>query len=91
MRLAKFAAMAAMAVSALSTAAVAAPVRPSDARLVSAPSGVTAGVLNRSQVRASKKTAQNESLLGAPLFLLFLGAVAVTVGTIVIVDNNGSN
>jgi hypothetical protein len=40
--------------------------------------------------RVGKGVAKKNDLLGAPLFLVFLGAVAVTIGTIVVVDNGSS-
>jgi hypothetical protein len=42
-------------------------------------------------VRVGRTVEEKQSLLGAPLLIAFLGAVAVTVGTIVIVNNNGSS
>ncbi len=55
----------------------------------SAPAGATAIV--RSGARVGSQVDQKNSLLGAPLFLAFLGAVAITIGTIIIVNNNGSS
>ena len=40
--------------------------------------------------RASAKASDESNLLGTPLFLALLGAVAVTGGTIIIVNNNGN-
>lgn len=33
---------------------------------------------------------EQTNLFGAPLFLLFLGAVTITIGTIIIVNNNNN-
>lgn len=41
--------------------------------------------------RQTRRVKGDERLLGAPLFLLFLGAAVVTIGTIIIVNNNDSN
>ncbi|MDB5662285.1 MAG: hypothetical protein JWM38_2223 [Sphingomonas bacterium] len=43
-----------------------------------------------SGVRTSKKVAQSSSLLGAPLFIIFLGAL-VTIGTLIVVVDNGND
>lgn len=64
-----------------SVAAEAAPIRP----------GITSAIQSATitgKIRASQPTRRDQHLLGAPLFLVFLGAVAITVGTIVIVNNN---
>lgn len=37
-------------------------------------------------IRASRATGPQEALLGAPLFLIFMGAVTITIGTIVVVN-----
>ena len=42
-------------------------------------------------LRASKRTAAQNNLLAGPLFIAFLGAVAVTISTIVIVNNNNDS
>lgn len=55
----------------------------------SVPAGASAVV--RSGARVGSQVGDKNSLLGAPLFLIFLGAVAVTIGTIVIINNNGSS
>ncbi len=44
-----------------------------------------------SGTRVGHRVDDKSQLLGAPLFLFFLGAVAVTIGTIVIVNNNGGS
>ena len=54
-----------------------------------APAG--AGKAMRAGTRVGSQVGQKNALLGAPLFLAFLGAVAVTIGTIIIVNNNGSS
>lgn len=42
--------------------------------------------------QAAKQMGDDSQLLGAPLFLIFLGAVVITIGTIIIIhNNNGSN
>jgi hypothetical protein len=91
MKTGKIAALVALAVSFASTSVSAAEmVRASSSRVAVAPRGVAAGQL-LSSTRASKKVSEDNSLLGAPLFLLILGGVAVTIGTIAVVDNGGSN
>lgn len=40
--------------------------------------------------RVGKSVSKKNELFGAPLFLAFLGAVAITIGTIVVVDNGSS-
>ena len=47
-------------------------------------------VAQAQQPRAAKQMDEQNDLLGAPLFLLFLGAVAITVGTIIIVNNTSN-
>ena len=42
----------------------------------------------RAGMRLGGHVAQKSSLLGAPLFLLFLGTVAITIGTIIIINND---
>ena len=42
-------------------------------------------------LRAGRGMESSNQLLGAPLFLLFLGAVAVTIGTIIVVNNGGGS
>ena len=66
----------------------AAPLRPSDISLSSL-QGVNMSV--KPGARVGKKVGEKNDLLGAPLFLIFLGAVAITVGTIVIVNNDNSS
>ena len=44
-----------------------------------------------SGARVGAKVDRSNDLFGAPLFLVFLGAVAITVGTIVVVDNNNDD
>ena len=53
------------------------------------PSGANAGV--RSGTRVGSQVGEKNSLLGAPLFLAFLGAVVITIGTIIIINNNGNS
>ena len=53
------------------------------------PAGASAVV--KAGTRVGGQVSDKNSLLGAPLFLLFLGAVAITIGTIIIVNNNGSS
>jgi hypothetical protein len=71
-----------------SMAATAAPaIRPG---VVSLPK--SAGAFGGTAVRAGKPLRGEQSdLLGAPLLIAFLGAVAVTIGTIVIVNNGDSS
>jgi len=80
-------AAAAALVAVNSMAAVAAPaVRPG---MVSLPK---AGAFGNTAVRAGKPMAgAKNDLLGAPLVLVALGAVAVTAGTIAITNNNNSS
>lgn len=56
---------------------------------LAAPVGASSVV--RSGARVGSQVDRKNSLLGAPLFLAFLGAVAITIGTIIIVNNNGSS
>jgi hypothetical protein len=77
----------AIAVSGSSALAAAEPVRP--AAISAAGSRVGMPTL-RTNARVGKGVAAENSLLGAPLFLLILGGVAVTIGTIVVVSNGDS-
>ena len=75
-----------LAANSVSAVAATSPVRPG---MVSLPSTLGA---SGSTIRAGKRVSGGQSsLLGAPLFLLFLGAVAVTIGTIIIVNHNNSS
>lgn len=53
------------------------------------PAGASAMV--RSGARVGSPVGEKNALLGTPLFLAFLGAVAVTIGTVVVVNNNGNS
>lgn len=72
-----------LAASTASVPAMARDVRPTAATVVDATASkvLTVG-------RAGAKRGQESNLFGAPLLIVLLGAVAVTIGTIVIVDND---
>lgn len=81
-----FAAMTAVVLVAASPALAAAPaVRPS---VIQLPAGATARGPVAMGTRLGRPIRTENNLLGAPLFLVFLGAVAVTIGTVVIVNNS---
>ena len=96
MKTMKRAAAALVAASMLSSPVLAASaVRPAMASLPAvggtAGSGSPLGPQFASGMRAGSHVGKSSQLLGAPLFLVFLGAVAVTIGTIVIVNHNSSS
>ena len=81
---------ASIAIAMISSSAVAAgeAVRPSMSLVAS--SGQAVAPL-RAGARLGGSVDKKNDLLGAPLFLIFLGAVAITIGTIVIINNNNGN
>ena len=82
--------VAAMLVTTPVIAASGEAIRAADTQVsTSAPVGASSVV--RSGARVGSHVDDKNSLLGAPLFLAFLGAVAVTIGTIIIVNNNGNS
>lgn len=56
---------------------------------IAAPVGASAVV--RSGARVGGQVERKNSLLGAPLFFAFMGAVAVTIGTVIVVNDNGAS
>ena len=71
--------------------AVASPVLAASAPVRPAPLSAAAGSRLGAPVRVGKTVDNKQNLLGAPLFIAFLGAVAITIGTIIIINNNGSS
>lgn len=67
--------------------AASAETRPAVASFSAVPALSTAAI-GHTVSRGRVKTSASSDLFGAPLFLVFLGAVAITIGTIVIVNNN---
>ena len=80
---------AAIAVALPTVAVQAADVRPGMVSMpsISAPTGQLA-----MGTRVGQSSRKGQSLLGAPLIVYFLGAVFITIGTIIIVNNgNGTS
>lgn len=79
--------VAAVAVTVMTVSpAFAASLRPS---IVQLPVATAKPVPLKMGMRVGRQVAKTNNLLGAPLFLALMGSVAVTVGTIAIVNNNG--